>query len=35
MNDFFKLIIAGITIGLFFALVVYWVFYIWQTLLIQ
>ena len=33
MGDFLKLLFGGALIGLFFALAVWWVFYIWQILL--
>ena len=33
MVDFLKLLFEGALIGLFFALAVWWVFYIWQILL--
>ncbi|WP_134658810.1 hypothetical protein [Weissella cibaria] len=35
MIDFVKLLFGGALIGLFFALAVWWVFYIWQILLFQ
>ena len=35
MIDFVKLLFGGVLIGLFFALVVCWVFEIWQIMLFQ
>lgn len=34
MKDLIKLILGGLIIGLFFSLIVIWVFYVWQFMLI-